>query len=322
MRSSVSTSSPPRMPPPGRRSCATWSSAASPACSSSSATTTEASWRRSTRLCPAPPGSAAARTSCATCSAACRGAHSPSSPRWCARSSRRPSAAQVAAQLARVVEQLEGRFPEVASMLRAPRRHHRVRRLAGRALAADLVEQPAGAPQPGDPQAQRRGRHLPGSRRGGAPDRHGARRAARRVGRLAALHERRVAGRGGTPLAETRAERGARRRRRQPAAGGGRRLEDINRGGAGSFVHHLTGRGPRACSSRGSGLCRLPPRLQRAQAAFSVLPRLLGIPSVAWPPQTVGAENLVMQPPRLIPFGAILDCDISRIYQRRPWSSK
>jgi Transposase, Mutator family len=91
-----------------------------------------------------------------------------------------PSAQEVAAQLARVVEQLQERFPQVAAMLvdaapdvtafaAFPTEHWR----------QILVEQPAGAPQPRDPPAHGRRRHLPPPGCGHQADRHGARRATR-----------------------------------------------------------------------------------------------------------------------------------------------
>ena len=106
-----------------------------------------------------------------------------------------PSAAEVHTQHARVVEQLEGRFPEAAAMLAEaeiiaftsfPVAHAEAEIIA---LEAGVVEQSAGAPQPGDPPAHRRGRHLPEPRGGRAPDRRRALRAARRMGRREALHD-------------------------------------------------------------------------------------------------------------------------------------
>ena len=111
-----------------------------------------------------------------------------------------PSAEAVHAQHARVVEQLEARFPAAAAMLdEAAPEVPRVHGLPGRALEAGLVEQPAGAPQPGDPPAYRRGRHLPQPRRGRPVGRRGAGRAARRVGGGEALHD------DGNPAAPARA---------------------------------------------------------------------------------------------------------------------
>ena len=64
---SASTSSPPKAAPLGSRSCAAWSRAASPASSWSARTRIPAWSTRSRRRCRAPPGSAAAPTSCAPC---------------------------------------------------------------------------------------------------------------------------------------------------------------------------------------------------------------------------------------------------------------
>ena len=101
-----------------------------------------------------------------------------------------PSAEAVHAQHARVVEQLDERFPAAAAMLdEAAPEVLAFTALPGRALEAGLVEQPAGTPQSRDPPAHRRGRHLPQPRRGRAARRRGARRAARRVGRREALHD-------------------------------------------------------------------------------------------------------------------------------------
>jgi len=64
------------------------------------------------------------------------------------------------------------------------------------ALAPDLVQQPAGEIEQGDPPSHRRRRHLPRSAFGDPARRHGACRAARRVGRRPSLHERGVPGQG------------------------------------------------------------------------------------------------------------------------------
>ena len=60
-------------------------------------------------------GSGAARTSCATCSRACRRALSRSWRRWSIFA--QPDAATVREQHARIVAQLEQRFPEAAALL-------------------------------------------------------------------------------------------------------------------------------------------------------------------------------------------------------------
>ncbi len=73
-----------------------------------------------------------------------------------------PDGEQVALQLERVTEQLGERFGDAAELLEGDGvRHHGLRLVPGRALAADLVQQSAGAPEPGDPSAHRRRRQLP-----------------------------------------------------------------------------------------------------------------------------------------------------------------
>lgn len=69
---------------------------------------------------------------------------------------------EVAAQLARVTEQLQARLPHVAVMLEDASPHVTAyRRLPDGALAADLTRTtPRERLEPGDPQAQRCGRHL------------------------------------------------------------------------------------------------------------------------------------------------------------------
>ena len=108
-----------------------------------------------------------------------------------------------------------------------PRRRHHAGRGRSRhpglllvpegALATDLVQQPPGAAQPGDPPAHRRRRHLPQPARRPAPGRCRARRAARRVGRGPSLHGHRVPRQGPAP-GDGRNRRGGgpgRTRRRQ-----------------------------------------------------------------------------------------------------------
>jgi len=68
------------------------------------------------------------------------------------------------------------------------RGHSRLRRLPERALAPDLVQQPARASAPRDPQTHRRGRHLPQPCCGDPPGRRGPCRAARRLAGHPTLH--------------------------------------------------------------------------------------------------------------------------------------
>ena len=70
-------------------------------------------------------------------------------------------------------------------------RDPRLHRLPEGGLAPDLVDQPPGAAQQGDPPAHRRGGHLPRPSERPAPGRGGAGRDPRRVGRHPPLHERR-----------------------------------------------------------------------------------------------------------------------------------
>src|SRR5207244_9094816 len=116
---------------------------------------------------------------------------------------------------------------------RAPARRCRrgplgLHRLPEGALAADLVEPPAGAPEPGAPPAHGRGRDLSEPRRRRAARRGGARRAARRVGRRPALSDHRRLAQGCADVAAgarsiTRAEEEARRVGDQNSEGAARR---------------------------------------------------------------------------------------------------
>ena len=72
-------------------------------------------------------------------------------------------------------------------------RHLGVHGVPLRSLEADLVQQPAGATEQGDPPPHRRRGHLPEPVIGDPPRRHGLGRAARRVAGRPSLHERRVA---------------------------------------------------------------------------------------------------------------------------------
>ena len=104
-----------------------------------------------------------------------------------------PDADTVHEQHARIVDQLETRFPEAAALLdEAGARPARLHRLPEGALAAALEQQLARAAQQGDPPPHRRRRHLPRPRLDRPPRRRRPRRAERRVGRRPPLHERRV----------------------------------------------------------------------------------------------------------------------------------
>ncbi len=115
------------------------------------------------------------------------------SRRWCARSSPSPTPTRCTRSTTASSTSSRTRFPSRGGMLdEAGAGPARLHRLPEGALAPDLVEQPAGAPEQGDPPPHRRRRHLPQPRRGHPPRRRRARRAARRVGRRPPLHERRV----------------------------------------------------------------------------------------------------------------------------------
>lgn len=103
-----------------------------------------------------------------------------------------PDRASVLAQMAQVIAALDERFPQGRRAPGGrPRGPSRLRRLPAGGVAADLVQQPAGAAEQGDSQAHRRGRHLPRPRCGRAPGRRRAGRAVRRVDRVPPLHGRR-----------------------------------------------------------------------------------------------------------------------------------
>ena len=73
-----------------------------------------------------------------------------------------PSPDEVHAQLDRVTDQLQNRFPQVASHTgRGRTRRPGLLQLPTRPLEEDLVQQPTGASQQGDPATHRCGRHLP-----------------------------------------------------------------------------------------------------------------------------------------------------------------
>ena len=73
-----------------------------------------------------------------------------------------PSPDEVHAQLDRVTDQLQNRFPQVAlSTGRGRTRRPGLLQLPTRPLEEDLVQQPTGASQQGDPATHRCGGHLP-----------------------------------------------------------------------------------------------------------------------------------------------------------------
>ena len=95
-----------------------------------------------------------------------------------------PDADAVHAQYDRILDALTDKLPAVADHLDArPRRRARVHPLPEGDLASDLVQQPPGAAEPGDPPPHRRGRDLPRPRRRHPPRRRRPRRATRRMGR-------------------------------------------------------------------------------------------------------------------------------------------
>ena len=84
------------------------------------------------------------------------------SPRWCARSSTRPTPTTSHEQYDRVLAQLEERFPAAADAARGRRpRPARLHRLPAQRLAPDLEQQPDRTPQQGDPPPHRRRLDLP-----------------------------------------------------------------------------------------------------------------------------------------------------------------
>ena len=73
-----------------------------------------------------------------------------------------PSPDEVHAQLDRVTDQLQNRFPQVASLLdEAGPDVLALLQLPTRPLEENLVQQPTGASQQGDPATHRCGGHLP-----------------------------------------------------------------------------------------------------------------------------------------------------------------
>ena len=100
-----------------------------------------------------------------------------------------PDAASVRAQHAQVVAALEAKLPAAAAHLDEARDDI----LAFTAFPREVwrqiwSQQPAGAAEQGDPQADRRGRHLPRPRRHHPPGRRGPGRAERRMDRVPPLY--------------------------------------------------------------------------------------------------------------------------------------
>ena len=121
-----------------------------------------------------------------------QGARSPrsrGSPPWSAPIFDQPDADAVRAQFDRVVATHRGEVPgRRRTPRRRPRRPAGLHRLPARDLAPDLVEQPAGTAEQGDPPPHRRRRDLPQPRRDHPPRRRRPRRTDRRMDRRTPLH--------------------------------------------------------------------------------------------------------------------------------------
>ena len=157
-----------------------------------------------------------------------------------------PDADAVHAQFDRILDALADKLPAVATHLDAARADILAFTAFPRRLAADLVQQPPGTAEPGDPPPHRRRRHLP---RPDRPDPAGRRRpgrAARRMDRA-------------TPLPRPRhpcQEPPHQDHRREPDDRGGdhhrhHRIESKPRSRGDRIKHHSSGRDP----------IRPPPRL-------------------------------------------------------------
>ena len=106
-----------------------------------------------------------------------------------------PDAASVHAQYDRLVDAVTGQAPgRRRAPGRRPRRRARLHQLPEGAVAADLVQQPAGTAEPGDPPPHRRRRHLPRPQLPHPPRRRRPGRAARRMDRRPPLPRRRRPG--------------------------------------------------------------------------------------------------------------------------------
>jgi hypothetical protein len=165
--------------PGGPRSCATWWRVGWVASSWSSPTRMPGSGRRSPRCCPALRGSGAAPISSATCSRACPRARRGWWPRWSGRSLPSPMPPpRWRSTPAWSSSSRSASPPRPTPAGRCCRRPAGLYRLPEGALAADLVQQSAGAAQQGAAAAHRRGGDFPQPRRGRAPRRRSAGRAA------------------------------------------------------------------------------------------------------------------------------------------------
>ena len=123
-----------------------------------------------------------------------------------------PDTDAVHAQMRHVLDALEAKFPKAADHLDAAQaRSAGVHRVPPRDLAADLVEQPAGAAEQGDPPPHRRRRDLPRPHRRHPPGRRRPGRAERRMDRSPPLHEPR------TPHQNPNPPERVRKRRDHPA---------------------------------------------------------------------------------------------------------
>ncbi len=106
-----------------------------------------------------------------------------------------PDSASVHAQYDRLVDAVAGKLPASRRPpRRRPARRAGLHQLPQRAVAADLVQQPPGTAQPGDPPPHRRRRHLPRPQLPHPARRRRPRRAARRMGRRPPLPRRRHPG--------------------------------------------------------------------------------------------------------------------------------
>src|SRR4051812_40248494 len=95
-----------------------------------------------------------------------------------------PDAASVHAQFDRVLDALADKLPKVAEHLEAARADVLAFTAFPKEVWRQISElQPQRTPQPGDPPAHRRGRHLPRPRRSHPARRRRARRTARRMDR-------------------------------------------------------------------------------------------------------------------------------------------